>query len=181
MSLTIVSPWIVEFPFPLGYLQLTLTPQGVRSVAFKEAEALNKPILPRGTGEIHYLSALQKQLERYFSGKRVDFSEIPLDIAVGTPFQQQVWKTLQHIPYGTVKTYGWVAQQLQNPKAMRAVGQANGCNPIPILIPCHRVVAAHGQLGGYLKQHPQGPAIKRLLLSLEGWEITPHHLLQKRL
>src|SRR5437763_5529231 len=87
-------------------------------------------------------------LEAYLLGEQVDFSDIPLAPA-GTPFQQAVWRQLCTIPWGKTRSYKWVATQLKQPNAVRAVGQANGKNPIPILIPCHRVVQHNGNLGGY--------------------------------
>lgn len=88
-----------------------------------------------------------KQLQEYFSGMRKQF-ELPL-APEGTVFQQMVWKTLQTIPYGEVRTYGQIAAQIGAPKASRAVGMANHNNPIGIIIPCHRVVGANGKLTGY--------------------------------
>ncbi len=101
------------------------------------------------------------QLEGYFAGDRQDF-DLPL-APRGTAFQQQVWLALRAIPYGTTTTYGEVAASIGNPTAVRAVGLANGRNPIPIVIPCHRVVGADGSLTGY----GGGLDLKRALLDLE--------------
>jgi methylated-DNA-[protein]-cysteine S-methyltransferase len=87
------------------------------------------------------------QLERYFAGK-LEVFEIPLDL-IGTPFQQSVWKELLTIPYGTTISYRELADRLGNPRAVRAVGGANGKNPVSIIVPCHRVVGADGDLVGY--------------------------------
>jgi methylated-DNA-[protein]-cysteine S-methyltransferase len=105
---------------------------------------------------------LRRQLDQYFRGRRTSF-EVELDPR-GTPFQQQVWEALRDIPYGASASYGEVAEAIGRPGAMRAVGGANGANPIPILIPCHRVIAADGTLGGF------GGGLERkvLLLELEG-------------
>ena len=111
--------------------------------------------------------AIIDQLNEYFSGKRMQF-DIPLKPA-GTAFQQQVWQALLAIPYGRVTSYGALALKLNKPGAMRAVGAANGKNPIPIIIPCHRVIAADGSLGGYTG----GLDIKRKLLDLEQQRFTP--------
>lgn len=81
-----------------------------------------------------------------------------------TPFQKKVWKVLQTIPYGETRTYKWVAQKIGKPRAVRAVGQACGANPLPLIIPCHRVVASGGKLGGF----SLGVAMKKRLLKLEG-------------
>lgn len=101
-------------------------------------------------------------LQRYLLGEPVTFGEIPLAPA-GTVFQQAVWQTLTTIPWGVTRSYKWVATQLGKPSASRAIGQANGKNPIPIIIPCHRVVQHDGSLGGY----SGGLHIKSFLLSLE--------------
>ena len=106
---------------------------------------------------------LQKQFTRYFSGKPVTF-HVPLDLTGGTPFQQKVWRVLCSIPYGQTRSYGWVARKLGKPGAARAVGTACGANPIPIIVPCHRVIASDGSLGGY----SGGLAWKRRLLRNEG-------------
>jgi methylated-DNA-[protein]-cysteine S-methyltransferase len=93
------------------------------------------------------LHQLETELDEYFSGKRRHFT-VPLDLG-GTPFQQRVWDALQNIEYGTTISYIELARRIGNPKAMRAVAQANGRNPVPILVPCHRVIYADGSLGGY--------------------------------
>ncbi|HZU78844.1 MAG TPA: methylated-DNA--[protein]-cysteine S-methyltransferase [Acidimicrobiales bacterium] len=102
------------------------------------------------------------QLEEYFAGTRTEF-DLPLALA-GTPFQVDVWQTLADIPYGATVSYGELAAMVGRPTAFRAVGQANGANPIPIVLPCHRVLAAGGRIGGY----GGGLPIKRQLLALEG-------------
>ena len=107
-----------------------------------------------------------EQLREYLAGTRTSF-----DLALapnGTPFQQRVWRALTDIPYGAVCGYGDVARRIGKPGAARAVGQANGANPIPIIIPCHRVIAADGSIGGY----SGGLPIKRRLLALECIELA---------
>lgn len=101
-------------------------------------------------------------LGAYFRGGRPDFSRLPLRMD-GTPFQQEVWKALQAIPYGETRTYGQIASTIGRPKAVRAVGGACGRNPLPIVVPCHRVVGADGSLTGF----SCGLDRKRFLLSLE--------------
>jgi len=86
-----------------------------------------------------------------------------LDLRLGTPFQQEVWKGLLTIPYGVTRSYKWLAKSINNPDSARAVGNANGQNPLSIIIPCHRVVRKNGELGGYTG----GVQIKRYLLELE--------------
>ncbi len=101
------------------------------------------------------------QLEEYFAGKRQDF-DLPLN-PKGTPFQQRVWLALRRIPYGSTATYGEIAAELGNPQSGRAVGAANGRNPISIIVPCHRVVGSDGKLVGYAG----GFSAKRWLLDHE--------------
>jgi O-6-methylguanine DNA methyltransferase len=105
------------------------------------------------------------QLRDYLDGKRTAF-ELPVDISLLTEFQQQVLRAAQQIPRGKITTYGEIAQRIGSPKAVRAVGQALGRNPIPIVIPCHRVIAANGALGGY--SGGGGLETKARLLQLEG-------------
>jgi methylated-DNA-[protein]-cysteine S-methyltransferase len=103
----------------------------------------------------------QKQLSEYFSGERTQF-ELELEFA-GTPFQKQVWNALLSIPYGEIRSYQQIATQIGNPKACRAVGAANGKNPLSIIAPCHRVVGASGALTGFAG----GVQVKAFLLDLE--------------
>ncbi len=117
--------------------------------------------LPRRVHETALLQQAEEELNEYFAGARRDF-DLPL-APKGTPFQQAVWAQLCEIPYGEVRTYGQLAAALGKPKACRAVGGACHCNPIGIIIPCHRVVGADGSLTGYAG----GIDIKRYLLELE--------------
>jgi O-6-methylguanine DNA methyltransferase len=102
-----------------------------------------------------------RQVVEYLEGKRSDF-DIPLDLR-GTPFQRSVWNALLEIPYGVTRSYADVARAVHNPNAVRAVGTANGTNPIPLVVPCHRVIATGGKLGGY----GGGLDLKRRLLAME--------------
>lgn len=116
----------------------------------------------RGRGEeTPLLRAAREALLSYFAGERRDF-DLPLAPA-GTDFQRAVWETLRAIPYGGTRTYGEIAAAVGRPKAVRAVGQANHVNPLPIFIPCHRVVGKNGALTGYAG----GLDLKRALLALE--------------
>lgn len=117
---------------------------------------------PRARALGEPLAAALAQLEEYFGGKRRAF-DLPLDLS-GTPFQRDVWTTLAEIPYGETVSYGELAAMVGRPTAFRAVGQANGANPVPIVLPCHRVVASGGRIGGY----GGGLPVKRKLLELEG-------------
>lgn len=112
---------------------------------------------------VHPLSVTVRQVEEYFDGKRRAFDLPPLRMR-GTAFQQRVWQTLTEIPYGATWSYGELAKRIDNPNASRAVGLANGRNPISILVPCHRVIGADGSLTGY----GGGLERKRWLLAHEG-------------
>lgn len=107
-------------------------------------------------------TAVREQLDAYFAGRLTTF-DLPLCLAAGTPFQRTVWEALTRIPYGQTRGYGELATELGNPGASRAVGLANGKNPIGIIVPCHRVVGAGGSLVGY----GGGLARKRALLDFE--------------
>lgn len=108
-----------------------------------------------------------KQLNEYFTGQRTEF-ELPL-LLEGTVFRKSVWNELTRIPYGKTISYGDLANRLEKPGGMRAVGAANGQNPIPIIVPCHRVIAYDGSLGGYTG----GLEIKHKLLELESQKFSP--------
>ena len=105
---------------------------------------------------------LIEQFQAYFKGELKSF-KFPLDLRLGTLFQQRVWKNLLTIPYGDTRSYKWMAKSIKNPDSARAVGNANGQNPLPIIVPCHRVVRENGALGGYTG----GVQIKQYLLDLE--------------
>lgn len=93
------------------------------------------------------LAVAQKQIESYLAGNSIALANFELN--QGTAFQQNVWKTMHTIPHGETRSYAWIAQQLGKPKAFRAVANACGANPLPIVIPCHRVIASNGKLGGF--------------------------------
>lgn len=108
------------------------------------------------------LDETERQLRAYFAGQLQIF-DLPLNTS-GTPFQENVWRLLQAIPYGRTRTYKDLARDLNSPAAVRAVGAANAANPLPLVIPCHRVIATGGGMGGYRG----GLTLKRRLLTLEG-------------
>ncbi|MDD5703598.1 MAG: methylated-DNA--[protein]-cysteine S-methyltransferase [Dehalococcoidales bacterium] len=107
-------------------------------------------------------TALSEKYRRYFAGEKVDFTE-GLDISRATPFEKAVWESTVSIPYGETRSYGWVACQIGKPRACRAVGGALVRNPLPIIVPCHRVIASDNTLRGFTG----GLEIKRFLLRLE--------------
>lgn len=108
------------------------------------------------------LKPATEQLRSYLKGELRQF-DLPIDLFNGTAFQKQVWKKLASIPYGETRSYAWLARSVKRPNAHRAVGNANGKNPLSILLPCHRVIQSNGDLGGY----SGGLHIKRYLLELE--------------
>ncbi len=112
---------------------------------------------------VPHFGDLSERLQRYVRGEHVEFSD-PLDLAGSTPFQRAVWNTTRTIPYGKTQSYGWISNQLGKERAARAVGQALGSNPLPIIIPCHRVISSAGSLGGFTG----GLDIKKRLLAIEG-------------
>ena len=122
----------------------------------------NAPIPRIASRETALLALAREQLAEYFAGQRTAF-DLPL-APQGTPFQKRVWAALEAIPYGQTRSYRDIAREVDSPRGFRAVGMANNRNPIPILLPCHRVVGADGSLTGYAG----GLALKQALLSLEG-------------
>jgi methylated-DNA-[protein]-cysteine S-methyltransferase len=129
---------------PLGFLRATTGPAGITSLAFIEESP--STFVTKSDSNPH-LELLSTELDEYFAGTRKIFT-VPLT-PNGTDFQQQVWKNLHAIPFGETRTYHQQSQQLGNTLAIRAVAAANGRNPIAILIPCHRVIGANGNLTGY--------------------------------
>ena len=153
--------WYSTMPSPFGPLCLAANHLGLIRIDFQLGE---RPVSPDAAWqeEAEPLAAARQQLMEYFHGQRRDF-HLPL-APQGTPFQRRVWQELQRIPYGTTLTYLELAQRLGNPRAVRAVGHANGRNPIAIVIPCHRVLGRDGRLRGYAS----GLAYKHRLLLHEG-------------
>lgn len=151
----------------LGVLVLSgSSSQGLQSLDFSAVP----PSSPSADDPL--LKQVEDLLQRYLLGEKIDFNPLPLS-PEGTDFQQAVWKTLCHIPYGTTRSYKWMADQLGKPNASRAIGQANGKNPIPIIIPCHRVIQHDGSLGGY----SGGLHIKEFLLTLESHQAPQKQLM----
>lgn len=152
---------------PFGPVFLARTAKGVCRVTFRRSEDailsdLEKhALLPEMAPE--KVERERKELEEYFGGKRKRF-EAPIDLRWGTPFQRKVLEAASRIPFGECECYSGIAKSIGRPQAQRAVGNALGKNPVPIMIPCHRVVATGGGLGGYTG----GLDIKRTLMEIEG-------------
>ncbi len=154
-------------PSPIGELKLVGSDRGLAAILWKTQKASGIPV--RATTEYPghpVLVEAERQLTEYFAGKRKTF-DLKLDF-VGTDFQKSVWAELLKIPFGETRTYGQIAKRLGNENAMRAVGAANGRNPIPIVAPCHRVIGASGSLVGF----GGGLKTKAQLLDLERGELA---------
>jgi methylated-DNA-[protein]-cysteine S-methyltransferase len=130
-----------NFASPVGQLEITATINAVTAISFIESD------ISDDNATIDLLIECQGQLEQYFSGNRTTF-DLPL-APKGTDFEQSIWKELLNVEYGSTKSYLDIAKKMNNPGAIRAVGRANGANPIAIIIPCHRIVGSDGSLTGY--------------------------------
>ncbi|MBF6621307.1 MAG: methylated-DNA--[protein]-cysteine S-methyltransferase [Patulibacter sp.] len=154
---------------PIGRLLLVGNDRVLRGLYMLDGP---KPLAvdPASTENAAAFSAVIAQLEQFFAGERTVFElEVELE---GTPFQQRVWNALREIPYGQTISYGELARRIDRPSAVRAVGLANGRNPVSVIVPCHRVIGANGTLTGY----GGGVERKRLLLDLESRAATPRLL-----
>jgi O-6-methylguanine DNA methyltransferase len=158
------------FESPWGWMGISESRKGIDGVALPQPSkqrvitALRKQasedLLLEASPQLH---AAQAQLLDYLAGKRRVF-DLPLDLSRGTAFQRQVWRTLLKVPHGKLRSYQWVASRVGGKQYARAVGNAVGANPIPIVVPCHRIVAQDATLGGF----SGGLPTKRKLLTLEG-------------
>jgi methylated-DNA-[protein]-cysteine S-methyltransferase len=157
----------LTIPSPVGDLVIAATGDAISGVYFATSRQDPPPLAGwtpddgRGAASM-LLARARDELGEYFDGTRTRF-DLPLAPA-GSVFERRVWDLLREIPYGTTTTYGALARRLGDPRASRAVGAANGRNPIPIIVPCHRVVGARGELTGF----GGGIACKRWLLEHEG-------------
>ena len=155
---------------PFGPLTLAGTRRGLVRLAYPDASAetvladLARRVSPRVLEAPERLDEARRELEEYFEGRRTEF-DLPVDLSLVRGFGRRVLGTTSRIPYGDVRTYGEVAARSGSPRASRAAGNALGANPIPVIVPCHRVVHAGGGLGGYTG----GLDRKEFLLRLEGF------------
>ena len=153
---------------PVGTLLLAATPKGLVRVAYdiedhdRVLAALSQRLSPRVLRAPRRLDAAARELDEYFTRQRRAF-DLPLDLSLSTGFRRLVQRRLPEIGYGQTRTYRQVADLVGNPKAVRAVGTACATNPLPVVVPCHRVLRADGTPGGYVG----GPGAKNALLSLE--------------
>lgn len=146
---------------PIGTLYLVFRSSALISISFEKPLA----VIPKQTKGS---AAAKKELSEYFEQGRMDFS-FRTDFIEGTEFEKEVWKSLKEIPYGETRTYKWIADKIGKPHASRAVGNALGKNPIPIVFPCHRIIESDGSIGGYTP----GVDIKRRLLEIEYYRKLP--------
>ncbi len=149
-----------KYPSPVGLLDIYFTSRGIIRIEFgKSEENKNNQYIREQDYSVYCLA--YKQLNEYFTGKRRVF-KLPLELE-GTSFQKTVWQKLKQIPFGETRSYGFIARAIGNPGAARAVGMANNKNPIPIIVPCHRVIGSDGKLTGY----GGGLKVKKWLLNHE--------------
>lgn len=155
-----------EINSPVGKLKLVASDKGLAAILWENDDPRRVRVRNYTEKNDHpLLLETERQLREYFEGRRTVFS-VELDM-IGTPFQQQVWSALLTIPYGETRSYSAIAIQLGNSKAIRAVGAANGRNPVSIIVPCHRVIGSSGELTGFAG----GLETKASLLSLEGADV----------
>jgi methylated-DNA-[protein]-cysteine S-methyltransferase len=162
---------------PVGWWTVSTTESRICSLDYIEGE---RPASLRIIPETRLEKRVHCLLTRYFRGEPVDFSRLPVEIPEQPALRARVMQVLRNIPAGTVQSYQWVAEQLGNANAARAVGGALGRNPVPIIVPCHRIVAKHGRLGGFMQDHADGARIKRFLLELEGHAFSDERRLSRR-
>jgi methylated-DNA-[protein]-cysteine S-methyltransferase len=146
---------------PVGQLLLTADDAGLTGLHMEERRHGPADVHPQWIRDESTFADARKQIDAYFAGELREF-DLPLNPA-GTPFQRRVWSALQTVPYGEVRSYRDIAERIGRPTASRAVGMANGRNPISIIVPCHRVIGTSGALTGY----GGGLERKRVLLDLE--------------
>jgi methylated-DNA-[protein]-cysteine S-methyltransferase len=159
---------------PIGTLLIAGDATALHRITFPQRGHAARPEPEWQESQSGPVGEAMRQLNEYFAGKRATF-DLPL-APEGTAFQRSVWRQLQEIPYGETISYGELARRVGNPKASRAVGSANGANPLPIVIPCHRVIAGDGTLGGF----GGGLPTKQTLLALEVRASAPNRAVASR-
>ena len=149
--------WVGILASKKGLLGTTLPQHSAQEACQLLGNSVNQ-----GAWSPHLFDDLMERLKLDFSSHKITFPD-RLDLSAATPFQRKVWETTRLIPYGETRSYLWVAEQIKRPGAVRAVGQALGRNPLPVVIPCHRVIASDGRLGGF----GGGVEVKQYLLHME--------------
>lgn len=143
------------FDSPLGKLYLLFSGESLAGVSFKKPSDIS---FKKGAAPVTFI----RELSAYFQGSNIHFSQ-KIKFLIGTDFEKKVWDALNEIPFGETRAYKWIAERIGNPGAVRAVGRALSKNPIPIVVPCHRVIESDGSIGGY----SSGVNIKKRLLEME--------------
>ena len=161
------------FETDTGWLGILASFKGLRVITLpqKSAQAARQQLedsVNYATHAPHLFDELVYRFRQYFNGQKVSFPDA-FDPVNASDFQRQVWEATRRIPYGETRSYTWVAEQIKKPGAVRAVGQALGRNPLPIIVPCHRVLAKSGKLGGFTG----GTDLKRYLLKVERVKMNP--------
>ncbi|MGZ8393658.1 MAG: methylated-DNA--[protein]-cysteine S-methyltransferase [Nitrospira sp.] len=149
-----------------GWVGIAVSEKGITSIDLSPAKrrgSSRQQEVGEHDAAVALIEEARTQLLAYIQGTRRDFS-LPVDLSAGTSFQRKVWKAIARIPYGRVRSYQWVASRVGGKHYARAVGMALGANPVPIVVPCHRIIAHDGSLGGF----SCGLPVKRRLLKLEG-------------
>ncbi|MDH6236465.1 methylated-DNA--[protein]-cysteine S-methyltransferase [Cryobacterium sp. CG_9.6] len=165
--MTTSAPSLIRLTSPIGRVEMTADATGILSLSVERNGALPRDGSPESPSPV--LRKAATQLSEYFAGTRTAFT-VPVNLTHGTVFQQSVWKGLQNLPYGEVISYGDLGAAIGRPGAGRAIGGAVGANPVPIIVPCHRVLASTGRITGY--SVGAGIPTKAWLLNLEGSEHT---------
>lgn len=167
------------FSSPLGLLYIIFSDDALAGIIFSSEAEKSPPRIPfsvKGIKKGRVPESFRQQLIDYFGGKLREFKQ-EITLLRGTDFEKSVWLVLREIPYGETRTYKWVAERIGRPGAVRAVGRALSKNPIPIVLPCHRVIESDGSIGGY----SSGIEKKRRLLNLEYFNSDSADIAQNKL
>ncbi len=159
-----------HMPSPVGPLLLAGSKKTLNILSFPGGDKAIQPHADWVRSDSSF-GEVKRQLQAYFAGELTQF-DLRFELQ-GTPFQKKVWQTLATIPIGQTRTYGWLAKAVGSPKASRAVGAANGANPLPVILPCHRIIGANGKLTGF----GGGLPTKKFLLELEGVKLPGEQLI----
>jgi methylated-DNA-[protein]-cysteine S-methyltransferase len=167
--------WYTRTDSPIGMLTLAATPAGLAAISFGSGEVLLAEMATRVSPDVSErpdrLDDVRRELEEYFAGDRQAF-DVPLDRCLSTGFRRAAQEAISRIPYGAVASYADIAAGAGLPGASRAAGTACRLNPIPVVVPCHRVLRSDGSIGGYAGDMAGGLDVKRHLLALEGVQLA---------
>ena len=173
--MAVTEVWYTRTDSPIGVLTLVATPAGLAAVSFgADAAELDDVATRLGVDVVERpdrLDDVRRELDEYFAGDRQAF-DLPLDRCLSSGFRRAAQEAMSRIPYGAVASYGDIAAAAGKPGATQAAGTACRTNPIPVIVPCHRVLRSDGTIGGYAGDMPGGLDIKRHLLALEGVQLA---------